>query len=133
MAVAVAAWVFCVAAAATILLHTGLALGAPWGHMTMGGQVTGRLPAPMRVLSVAQGALLGWFICVILARAGLWPLAPLVPSGGWGIWIVFAVCILSVVANSITSSRAERAFGVPMMVAMSLGSLTVAILTKGGT
>lgn len=118
------AMLFCLAAVVTIGLHGALALGAPWGHMTMGGQVAGRLPGSMRVLSVIQALLLVFLCGVVIQAAGLLG-APLVPTWPWLIWVLIAISALALVANGITPSKPERAFGVPMALCMLVGSVLV--------
>ena len=71
MAVARAAIVFCVAVAPPVVFQLLLALGAPWGALTMGGINPGQLPPAMRLNAVLSALILcgtalvvcvlGWF------------------------------------------------------------------------
>ena len=91
-----------------------LALGAPWGHLAMGGRFEGRLPVAMRVAAVMQGGLLVAMTRVVAGKAGL--LAPVGPD--WLIWGILGVSALSAVMNLVTPSRAERLLWGPVTVIM---------------
>ncbi|MHA3915928.1 hypothetical protein [Halovulum sp. GXIMD14793] len=121
-----ASLLFCLAAAAVAGLHLLLLLGVPIGHMTMGGKHTGVLPAPMRVGSAIQGLLVIFLALIVLKSAGLIQTG-LVPDWHWLIWLPVGISAVSLVLNSITTSRAERSFGVPATASMLIGSLIVAL------
>ena len=116
--------VFTVAAALAIGLHALLILGAPIGFMTMGGHISGVLPARARVVSLVQVVLLVVFIAIVFERAGL---ASFAPNLSWPIWIVVAVSALSLLAYTITPSKRERLFGMPVGFGFLSGSLFVAL------
>ncbi len=123
---AAGAILFCLGAAAAIALHTALILGAPIGYMTMGGRNAGVLPPSARAASAMQIGLLLAFIAIVLGSAGL----PSILSRGTArplIWVVVAVSALSTILNTITPSRREHWFGIPVGLAMLAGSLVVAL------
>lgn len=120
--------VYVVTSLAIIGLHLALVLGAPWGVMTMGGQVRGKLPIPMRFASLGQALLLIYLALIVVETAGLASFAS-VPDWDWLIWCPVGVSAVSLVLNSITPSRPERLFGVPMTALLFAGSLVVAVMT----
>ena len=71
MAVARAAIVFCVAVAPPVVFQFLLALGAPWGALTMGGINPGQLPPAMRLNAVLSALILCGTALVVCVRAGL--------------------------------------------------------------
>ena len=123
---------FCTAAALTVGLHLALAAGAPWGHMTMGGQVKGRLPAQMRLASIVQAFLLGALTLIVVREAG-WTSVAFIPTLSWAIWIPVIISALALLANTITPSEPERRFGMPAAAAMLFGSFGVAIFSEAAS
>ena len=121
-----AAIVFAVVTVGAAGFQIALALGAPWGAYAMGGKFPGQFPAPMRVAAVVQALVLIAFVGAVLNHAGLaldaWPSTEL-----WLIWVVVAFSGVSLVLNSITSSKRERLVWVPVAVVMLASSLTVAL------
>ena len=71
MAVARAAIVFCVAVAPPVVFQFLLALGAPWGALTMGGINPGQLPPAMRLNAALSALILCGTALVVCVRAGL--------------------------------------------------------------
>ena len=51
-----AALIFALMTALAVSFQIALALGAPWGHLAMGGRYPGQFPKPMRVAALAQAA-----------------------------------------------------------------------------
>jgi hypothetical protein len=86
-----------------------LAAGAPWGHLTQGGFDTGRLPPRKRGLAAGSAVLVALMALAILAQAGQGP--------GWPRWTGWAATFasaLTLMANALTPSRAERRLWVPV-------------------
>jgi len=110
-----AAVVFALFAALLVGFQIALALGAPWGHLAMGGRWPGRYPVHVRLMAILQGALMVGFAWVVLAHAGL-IVQNTVP--GWAIWVVLAFSSLGAVLNLITPSLAERKLWGPVALAM---------------
>jgi hypothetical protein len=124
--VAVSAWVFVVVAAVVVAFQLALIAGAPWGHLTQGGEVKGSLP-PMRRAAAGLSALLMVASAgIVLARAGV----ALPDWQGWvrgWVWSVVALSALTVAANAASRSRSERALWLPIGLALLATSLIVAL------
>jgi hypothetical protein len=107
-----------------------LALGAPWGALTWGGQYEGVLPGAMRSVAVISLLLMLFFAAVVLARAGLW-------GRDWQrrvrrtVWVVVAYCVLGILANAVTPSAWERITWLPVVCAMLVCSIIVARSAPG--
>ncbi|MBV7409442.1 hypothetical protein [Maritimibacter sp. DP1N21-5] len=100
-----------------------VALGMPWGQLTMGGRWPGRLPGVMRALAVVQAGLLVLLARIVAGASGLF--VPLGPS--WLIWIAVAFTGLSTLANGATPSRPERRLWGPVTTIMFLSAIYVAV------
>ncbi|GAA6180855.1 hypothetical protein NBRC116594_22930 [Shimia sp. NS0008-38b] len=120
------AWLFLTGAVAAAGLHLALILGAPIGYMTMGGRNPGVLPASARIASAFQGVLVLVLALIVMQAAGVISVG-FVPWAKWLIWVIVAIGASSLVANTITPSKPERWFGIPVALALLLGSLTVAL------
>ncbi|MDZ4179115.1 MAG: hypothetical protein U1E29_07785 [Coriobacteriia bacterium] len=126
-AASVAAVIFTVVAAAAVGFQLALAAGAPWGTYAMGGRFPGRFPVPMRIAALVQGIVLALLAGIVIARAGL-ALEAWASSASWLIWIVVALSAVSLLMNSMSSSKGERLLWVPVAVVMLASSLVVALL-----
>jgi hypothetical protein len=126
-AASVAAVIFTAVVAVAVGFQLALAAGAPWGTYAMGGRFPGRFPAPMRVAALAQGIVLALLAGVVLARAGL-ALEAWASSASWLIWVVVGFSALSLLMNSMSSSKGERLLWIPVAVVMLASSLVVALL-----
>ncbi len=120
----IAAIIFACITVIVILFMAALTLGAPLGHLTMGGRWPGKLPLPARVLVVLQACLLAIFTLIVLAHAGVWESRNFPPMS---IWVVVMFSGLSLVANLATPSRWERALWAPAGAIMLATSLLVAL------
>lgn len=121
-----AAMIFALAAAAIVGLHVSLIFGAPWGFMTMGGRHQGVLPTDARAASLVQAILIIVLAIYVLHGGGVLHI-PSLPGAVWGVWIAVAVSAVSAVLNTITPSRRERVFGVPVTLALLGSSLIVGL------
>jgi hypothetical protein len=119
---AAAAWLYAALAAIVVLFQIALALGAPWGHLAMGGRFPGRYTPMLRIGALAQGALLAFMAVIVLGRAGLVSPAP----PGWLFWVAVAISALSAVLNIITPSIPERRLWGPVALVMLASILRVA-------
>jgi len=124
--VVVAAWVFVAIALFVVGFQVALVAGAPWGHLTQGGQRTGALPVANRVAAGVSAVLLVVLAAVVLVRSGVAQPAWLDAARPWA-WVVVGFSVLTVLANAATRSRAERALWLPVGVAMLATSLVVAL------
>ena len=117
-----AAWIYAALTAVVCAFHLAVILGAPLGHLTMGGRWKGALPVEGRIGSALSMLLLATMAGVVMARAGL--LRWRVP--GWAIWGVVALLGVSVVMHVLTPSAAERALWLPQILVMLACAVSVA-------
>lgn len=124
--VAAVAAALCLAVVACF--QVGLALGAPWGRASYGGQHVGVLPTRLRVVSAVAAVMWPLLALVVLARSRLEVPAPL-PDGALGpaTWVVTAFLALSVLANGASRSRLERTLWTPVCVVATACTLVVAL------
>lgn len=108
------------------LFQVALALGAPWGDLTLGGRYRGALPRRIRVVPVISIGLMTGFAAVVLSRAGT-VLPNIAGLSIKLIWVVVAYCALGVLMNTITPSKRERKFWLPVVTVMLVCSLFVAV------
>jgi hypothetical protein len=109
-----------------VAFQLALALGAPWGEVAMGGAFPGVYPPAMRLAALLQAVVLAGIAVVVLSRAGL-------VLSGWGalsrrlIWAVVGLLVIALVLNLITSSATERMIWAPVVFALLVTSLRVAL------
>ena len=122
----IAAYVFAALASIVFCFQAALVLGAAWGHLTLGGRYSGRLPDRMRGVAAFSALLIALFAAIVLSRAGL-----VLP--GWksvariGIWFVVGYGALGILMNAMSKSRWERILWIPVTALMLVSSLIVAI------
>jgi hypothetical protein len=112
--------------------QVALALGAPWGRASYGGQEP-RLPGRLRIASAVAAVVWPLLLLIVLRRAGAVGWAP-VPDA-WlaaATWAVAALLLVGVVANAISRSRVERAVWVPVTLVALAGTVVVAIGGRAG-
>lgn len=109
------ATLYWVAILGVICFQIALIAGAPWGHITQGGQVQGALPARGRVIALISIPINLFMGLAIGSAAGLWPFWP-----AWTGWIALALQIMVAVLNCITPSRPERKLWAPITLTMLL-------------
>ena len=121
-----AGYVFASLALIVVVFQALLALGAPWGESTWGGQFPGKLPTGMRVVAVFSGLIMLLFALVVLSKAGV---AVLSLARAWrgGIWVVASYSALGSIANSLRPGRGERLLWLPVTIAILITSLIVAL------
>ena len=117
-----AAWIYAALTAVVCVFHLAIILGAPWGHLTMGGRWDGALPWQGRVVSALSMSLLAGLAVVVLARAGVLRLR----LPGWAIWVVMAILGVAVVEHLLTPSAAERDLWLPQILVMLVCAVVVA-------
>jgi len=118
-----AAILYTLLALGVVAFQIALALGAPWGHLAMGGRFQGRFPPALRFVALVQGALIALFALVMLGAAGL--AAPTPPIGL--VWAVVAITALSAVMNLATPSIPERRLWAPVTLLMLVCAIRVAL------
>jgi len=121
----IAAIVFTCFTAILIGFQLALAMGAPWGEMSMGGKYPGRYPHKMRVVAFALAVL--WIIIalVVLTRAGI-TFENLYEYSKTGIWFVFGLLLVGAILNLITPSKKERILWTPIGVVMLISVYVIA-------
>lgn len=118
-----AVFVFAGLAALVALFQVALALGAPWGHLAMGGRWPGRFPPALRLGALVQAGLMAAMARIVAGAGGVLP--PVGPD--WLIWVVVAVTGLSALMNNLTPSRGERRLWGPVALIMALTAIWVAV------
>jgi len=121
-----AAYVFTFFAAIVVMFQFALALGAPWGQLSMGGKYPGKFPIGMRIAALGQILLLVLFSLVVLARAGV-TLKSYSAFSALTIWGVAAINLLSAILNTITPSKWERIIWAPVAIILFTCSVYVAL------
>ncbi len=115
---------------AAVGFHIALALGAPWGELTMGGRHPGVLPPVLRLVAAGQAIILSLLAFIVLSRAGL-VLPEATADSPMIVWFPVVVSGFSAWLNLTTPSRRERRIWAPVTIAMFVASLVVAISTSG--
>jgi hypothetical protein len=118
--------IFAILTFIVVLFQFALALGAPWGSLTMGGRYPGRLPLRMRAVAVAQAMLLLLLTIIVYAKAGV-AFEGLHAFSQSAIWGVVAVSSLSLIMNLITPSKWERILWAPVAFGMTICSILLAV------
>lgn len=126
MFVSVAAYSFSAAVILVVVIQFALALGAPWGHLAMGGYFPGKLPLKMRIRALIQAMLLLLLSTVVLVKARI-ILQDFYESSTIGIWIVVGTSCVSLVMNLITKSKWERILWAPVALIIVASSLVVTL------
>lgn len=110
-----------------MVFQIALALGAPWGDFTMGGKFPGKLPASMRIGALVQILILGFFVAVVLSKAGL-ALPGFMGFSRIAIWFIFGFFVLGTFLNLSSPSKKEKLVMGPLNI-LALGMvLMVALL-----
>ena len=122
----IAAFAFALATTLAVSFQIALALGAPWGHLAMGGRYPGKFPQPMRVAALAQAALLAGLALMVVVNARL-ALADLHSVSEIAIWVAVVISLLSLIMNLATPSKPERNLWAPVALVMTVSSLVVAL------
>ncbi len=115
---------YLICALVIVVFHIAMLLGAPWGHLTMGGLYKGRYTGARKLLSLAQFAVIAVLAIVVAGAAGFIGWTP----PGWALWLVLAVSGLSVLANGATPSAPERQIWLPVTLVMFFAVLALATM-----
>lgn len=126
MSVAAAGKIYLALSAIAIAFQLALALGAPWGQLTMWGAYPNTLPAHMRIAAAGSVLLLLGFAAIVAARAGL-ALPAWRRASRWLIWIVVAYMLAGTVLNAVTPSPGERAIWLPVALVLLACAARVAL------
>ena len=112
-----------------VLFQIVMAIGAPWGHLAMGGRYPGKYPTKIRVAALIQAVLLSLLAVVVLIRARL-ILPDLYEATDIGIWVVVVIYAISLVMNLITPSKWEKILWVPVALILTVASMVIALSTN---
>lgn len=118
--------VFVFLALSVAAFQAALVIGAPWGHLTWGGQYPGVLPVGMRLVAALSFALMVGAVWAIASRAGIFG-AEAQARARVAAWAVVAYSGVAVLANAATPSPGERMLWLPVAVAMFASSLAVVL------
>ena len=123
---ALPAIIYGVVTVVAVLFQLALALGAPWGHLAMGGKFPGKFPPALRVSAVIQGLVLLALAAIVFIKSGLlW--ATWLDVATTGIWVVVAFSAVALIMNLATPNRWERIIWAPVGAVMLTTSLIVAL------
>ena len=115
--VTVAAVIAVILLVVLVVFQVALALGAPLGDMSWGGQHPGVLPQRLRIASAIAGLVIyPIIILAILSASGLLRIEGLPVVGSAAMWILTAFFLLGTVMNSFSRSRRERIWGPTSLV-----------------
>ena len=109
-----------------VLFQLALAAGVPWGHLAMGGCFPGVFPRQMRVAAVIQALILSGLALIVLSKANI-ILADFYELSNTLIWVVVGISIASLVMNTITPSKQERAIWMPVALILTISSSIIAL------
>ncbi|WP_419254356.1 hypothetical protein ACN2C6_02710 [Caulobacter sp. ErkDOM-YI] len=114
---------FAIVMGIVILFQAALILGAPWGHLTLGGQWSGALPLEIRLIPAVSIILLLAMVRIVLGASGL--------QSQWGprwlIWPVCAYMAVGIAVHIVTPSAAERMLWLPVLTILFGLSLWIGI------
>ncbi len=106
-----------------VLFQVALILGAPWGHLTLGGQWQGALPLKIRLIPVVSVTLLLAMNRIVLGASGVRPRW----GPRWLIWPVCAYLAVGIAVHIVTPSAAERMLWLPVLTILFGLSLWIGI------
>ncbi|MBX2824308.1 MAG: hypothetical protein KTR33_06235 [Gammaproteobacteria bacterium] len=119
-----AAMLYTLVIAGVIVFQCCLIAGAPWGHLTQGGQKPGTLPMSGRMIAFFSIPLLVFMGAGVASAANLPPGWPI-----WTGWLALGVQTLVTILNWITRSVPERKLWGPITSVM-LGIAAYAVISK---
>jgi len=114
---------FAIVMGIVILFQAALILGAPWGHLTLGGQWSGALPLEIRLIPAVSIILLLAMVRIVLGASGLRPQW----GPRWLIWPVCAYMAVGIAVHIVTPSAAERMLWLPVLTILFGLSLWIGI------
>lgn len=126
--VRLAALVFAALSTVVVLFLIAAILGAPVGHLTMGGRWPGALPPAVRLLSLLSIGFTVLMVTTVLVRAGVF--SGHIPT--WSMRAVLAYLALAILAHVATPSSAERKLWLPVILALTAAALWVEIRAPKG-
>jgi vacuolar-type H+-ATPase subunit I/STV1 len=124
MTVVAAAKIYAFFTLIVIGFQLALAVGAPWGKLSMGGKFPGVYPKQMRIVAVFMGIFLALLALIVGIRAG-WIYPEWVGISHQLIWPVIVINALGFLMNIITPSRWERIIWAPVTLIFLLCSVYI--------
>ena len=106
-------FIYVAACIGVIGFQFALMAGAPWGHLTQGGQHQGALPTRNRVAAFISVFIVASMAMAVTSAAGFWPRWPV-----WTAWVTVALQFIIALVNWITPSKPERRLWGPIESAM---------------
>ena len=113
-------FIYLAACIGVIGFQFALIAGAPWGHLTQGGQQHGTLPTKNRIAACISVFILAGMALAIASAAGFWPLWPV-----WTAWAALALQSVVTLLNWVTPSKPERLLWGPITTIMLVMAATV--------
>ncbi|CAH0141105.1 hypothetical protein [Microbacterium sp. Bi121] len=107
------------------VFQIALAAGAPWGHFAWGGQHR-VLPRNLRIGSGISIVIYAVIAFVAWERVGASSVLPDVVAQV-AMWVVFAYFAIGIVMNAISRSKQERYTMTPIVLALAVLSLLIAM------
>ena len=123
----ISAWIVIVTLAFVALFQFALVLGAPMGEYAFGGAHSGKLPARYRAASAVSILIYAAIAGHYLAQLGVLPKLLPTTMNDLANWAVVAFNLVGLVLNSISRSKLERQFWVPVMLLLTICSALVAL------
>lgn len=108
-----------------VLFQLALTLGAPWGHLAMGGKYPGKFPPALRIAALVQAFVLTGFAFVVLVRGKVIDsnFYTLAETAVWGVVMLMG---LSFAMHLVTPSRWEKILWTPVVTILLICSIFVA-------
>ena len=116
-------YLYAAACLGVIGFQIALIFGAPWGHLTQGGQQEGSLKRSGRIAASVSIFIVIFKALAILSAGGLWPGWP-----AWTGWTALGIQSIVTLLNWITRSRPERLLWAPITSAMLILAALVIFL-----
>jgi len=123
-----AAWVAAVELVGLACFQVLLALGVPLGHLAWGGAYT-RLPAALRVASLASSVICALGAILVLERTGVIIVFDRPGAVRFIVWVLTILFGLSTIGNLTSKSKWEKRVMTPVAATLALMCLVVSIAT----
>jgi hypothetical protein len=119
------AYIFIILSLVIMILQIALALGAPLGEYTLGGQYKGKLPKKLRIAAIFQIVILALFVMIVTSRATI-AFDFMFSFSKIAIWFVCAFFVLGTLMNFSSKSPKEKWTMGPLNVIALISVLLVA-------
>jgi hypothetical protein len=109
--------------ASVVIFQLCLIFGAPWGHITQGGNHKGSLPLSGRITALLSILIILYMAASIASASGLAP-----NWADWTAYVAISMQVLITILNWITPSKKERILWGPTTSIMLLLSVYIVII-----